>query len=77
MATSYVRNCYVKMRSDQEGAMFSDSGDGEVLVALDGYAIVPIEDYRAGRTMIQRITGCVVSLIAGVVRRMGKGRIEN
>ena len=45
-ARSYITNCYFKGRSDQKGCLFSYK-DGEIhRVHLDGYAIVPIEEYE-------------------------------
>jgi hypothetical protein len=43
---SYIRNCFVKVREDSEAhpPLFTEH-KGEVIVRLDGYAIVPKEEY--------------------------------
>ena len=42
----YVRNCILKPRLDQEGAMF-DTNKAAIIPRLSGYAIIPIEEYKA------------------------------
>lgn len=39
---SYVANCYIKVRDDQEGPLFDPDGRAR----LDRYAIIPIEEYE-------------------------------
>jgi hypothetical protein len=43
MAYSYVRNCYLVRREGDPP--FLDDTTGELVVKLDGYAVVPLEEY--------------------------------
>ena len=43
---SYLKNCFVMATKDQEGEMFTIHEDGAIIARLDGYAIIPIEQYR-------------------------------
>ena len=42
---SYVRNCQVYSRP-KDGKLFSEQADGDVIVRLDGYAIIPVEEFE-------------------------------
>lgn len=41
---SYVRNCMMIQRRPDDGPLFIE-GDGCVTARLDGYAILPVEEY--------------------------------
>ena len=45
--TSYVKNCFIKVRKDETNAhlIFADD-KGNVVVKLDGYAIVPLDEWK-------------------------------
>jgi hypothetical protein len=51
---SYITNCVIavskrdreRMEKDSTFHLFQESPDGHVIVRLDGYAIVPEEDYE-------------------------------
>jgi hypothetical protein len=47
MSESYVTNCLIEPRPDQEGQMFYDDGGDRLIVKLDRYAIVPREKYES------------------------------
>src|SRR5947208_1538282 len=43
---SYVKNCLVRQRGGDDVTFFhTDTQDGHVLAMLNGYAIIPIEEY--------------------------------
>ena len=41
---SHVINCFIKSRADTKHPLFI--GDGVITAYLDGYAIIPLEDYQ-------------------------------
>jgi len=41
---SYLHNCYVKLRNS-DGVTLFDNTNGSVKASLNGYAVIPIEDY--------------------------------
>ncbi len=41
----YINNCYIACRVGSP-TLFSDNGDGTVTPRLDGYAVVPLEEYE-------------------------------
>lgn len=43
---SYVFNCYIERRTDDDAILFEESGDN-IIVRLDNYAIVPREKYES------------------------------
>jgi hypothetical protein len=46
-APSYITNCYLKRRDgDDSPYLFRDDQDGNIIVHLDGYAIVPADEYH-------------------------------
>jgi len=42
---SYVKNCHIITRAGAVGPLFRQEGD-KVIAALDGYAIMPVEQLR-------------------------------
>jgi len=46
---SYVKNCIIKLRIDEKAtALFSSDKDAsKIITKLDGYAIVPREEYES------------------------------
>ncbi len=44
---SFVKNCLMIRRSDQNGHMFFGPSPDKLFARLDGYAIIPIEEYYA------------------------------
>ena len=46
--SSFVRNCLLIPRADAvEGPLFFRGPDGAMCARLDGYAVLPVEDYLA------------------------------
>lgn len=43
---SRVINCLLRVRPNQKGAMITSHSNGHVTLNLEGYAIIPIEEYR-------------------------------
>jgi len=43
---SIINNCVIIYKKDQKGPMFLGKSDGSCDVELDGYAIIPLEDYE-------------------------------
>lgn len=41
---SYIKNCYIKPK--QHDTLFEQFFDNSIRVTLDGYAIIPIEEYE-------------------------------
>lgn len=47
-APSYITNCYFKRREEDDSPyLFRDDKDGNIIVHLNGYAIVPADEYHA------------------------------
>lgn len=47
----YVKNCIIKRRKDDKSNyLFFADGDKGVIAFLDGYAIIPVEEYNRMRT---------------------------
>ncbi len=45
---SYVCNCYIGRREDESAdALFKQNGDESIAAFLNGYAIIPLEEYAA------------------------------
>lgn len=44
---SKLINCFIMPRSDQKNPMFDFQPNGQCIVDLDGYAIVPIDEYHS------------------------------
>lgn len=46
---SYVKNCIIEGKNEQRDCMFQevvlDNGQHIIVCAIDGYAIIPIEEY--------------------------------
>lgn len=47
LEASYLRNCLIRPRKGEAAPLFYQRDDGTVVARLDGYAIVPIEDYES------------------------------
>jgi hypothetical protein len=43
----YLKNCFVKPRSDETGHLFYADDYGRLIATLDGYAIVPCAEFEA------------------------------
>lgn len=41
----YVHNCLIKARGGQCGALFRQNQDGTLTTRLNGYAVIPLEEY--------------------------------
>ena len=48
--SSYVKNCYIEPRQGMKDFVFSQDTKGRILAHLDGYAIIPIEEYKGAKT---------------------------
>jgi hypothetical protein len=57
-AESHIKNCFIKTKGER---LFTVPG-GTVLVTLDGYAIVPIEDWEAAIAALPAPAGESVTL---------------
>ncbi len=42
---SFIHNCIVKSREKEEDALFTFIENGKVILKLDGYAIIPKEEF--------------------------------
>ena len=58
---SYVTNCYLKHRTDDASQhMFEVFPDGTMGVYLDGYAIIPKEEFNMNHMeQINRVKACI------------------
>jgi hypothetical protein len=56
----YLRNCLIKRREDDTVSLFEFTPEGRILVRLDGYAIVPKEEYE-GLASLAHISGPVTA----------------
>lgn len=43
---SYVFNCYIERRTDDDAILFEESG-ANIIVRLDNYAIIPKDKYES------------------------------
>lgn len=48
-----ISSCFIQRRKDQDGPMFIDDGERVCVGSLIGYAIIPVEQYRALKTTPQ------------------------
>lgn len=53
---TYVRNCYLSMRPSDKGPLFASNDEHGIQCCLDGYVVIPIEQYH---TLIDRIAEAV------------------
>lgn len=47
MTDSFVRNCHFIRVREEDGALFDQQPNGQFLARLDGYTILPNEDFQA------------------------------
>ena len=51
MTDSYVKNCILHPRKDEADCMFKQLESGIYAARLDGYAIIPVEEYNRLKTV--------------------------
>ena len=42
---SHIINCYFELKDNEKDSLFTSYGDERFIVKLDGYAIIPMEEY--------------------------------
>ena len=54
---SYITNCFIGPRPGENKVLFEPPGKddtGDVIVRLDGYAVIPIEEYKRLKNELER-----------------------
>ncbi len=67
---SRVKNCYFAVREGSDETLFCFGADGRAVVDLNGYAIIPIEQYNR---LLELAEAQAAGLARALLRRAAKG----
>ena len=53
---SIITNCFIKPKKNEKNFLFTNYGGEKFIVKLDGYAIIPLEEYnKLNNSLINKI----------------------